>query len=303
MSQIVITGASGFVGTNLTAYLAGHGIPFVSKSLRSGVDDFFLPEDVRAVVHLAGKAHDLKNVSDPSEYFDINTELTKKLFIQFILSKATVFIFLSSVKASADTVEGILTEQDEPHPSTVYGKSKLLAEQFILSQKLPSDKRVYILRPCIIHGPGNKGNLNLLYRIVQKKIPYPLAAFENKRSFLSIENLCFVINELLERNDIEPGVYNIADDVPLSTNDVIRLMAGELSRRANLLRINKSIVKGIARVGDWLSFPLNTERLYKLTENYIVSTKKLNKALDKPLPVSSTEGIKISARYFSRKTR
>jgi nucleoside-diphosphate-sugar epimerase len=89
-------------------------------------------------------------------------------------------------------VEGVLTEEVEPKPLTHYGKSKLMAEEYILSQPLSVGKSYYILRPCMIHGPGNKGNLNLLYQIVQKGIPYPLAAFENKRSFLSIENLCFI---------------------------------------------------------------------------------------------------------------
>ena len=68
-------------------------------------------------------------------------------------------------------------------PSNYFGQSKLLAEEYILSKEIPNDKHVYILRPCMIHGPGNKGNLNLLYKIVSKNIPWPLGAFENKRSF------------------------------------------------------------------------------------------------------------------------
>ena len=102
---------------------------------------------------------------------------------------------LSSVKAAADEINGELTEEIIPKPSTHYGKSKLLAEEYILSKVLPPGKRVYIIRPCMIHGPGNKGNLNLLYQLVRKNVPWPLASFDNKRSFCSIENLCFVIKE------------------------------------------------------------------------------------------------------------
>ncbi len=83
-------------------------------------------------------------------------------------SKAKKFIFFSTVKAVADSVEGILNEETTPNPKTAYGKSKLAAEQYINRQPIPDDKLVYILRPCMIHGPGNKGNLNLLYSIVKK---------------------------------------------------------------------------------------------------------------------------------------
>ena len=118
---------------------------------------------------------------------------------------------MSSVKAVADEVVGVLDESVIPSPVTAYGKSKLAAEKYLLSQKPSKGKRVYILRPCMIHGPGNKGNLNLLYNFVKKGIPYPFGSFENKRSFVSIDNLCFVIKELIENKNITSGVYNISD--------------------------------------------------------------------------------------------
>ena len=74
----------------------------------------------------------------------------------------------------------------------------------------------------MIHGPNNKGNLNLLYSFVKKNIPYPFGSFENKRSFVSIDNLCFVIKELIENKEIPSGVYNISDDQTLSTNELVR---------------------------------------------------------------------------------
>jgi nucleoside-diphosphate-sugar epimerase len=114
------------------------------------------------------------------------------LYDQFLQSKAKKFIYISCVKAAADTVDGVLTEDVLPNPVTAYGKSKLMAENYI-SANIPADKQVYILRSCMIHGPGNKGNLNLLHGIVKKGISYPFGAFKNVRSFLSIENICFVI--------------------------------------------------------------------------------------------------------------
>ena len=198
--EISITGASGFVGINLSKYLkSSHELK--TLSIRYQPDQTFeINADV--IIHLAGKAHDLKKVSSPKEYYDANFELTKQLFDAFLVSEASVFIFMSTVKAVADEVKDILSEDQIPSPKTHYGIAKHQAEQYILSKELPESKRVYILRPCMIHGPGNKGNLNLLYQLVAKGLPWPLGAFENQRSFLSIENLCFVITNILWSNNI-----------------------------------------------------------------------------------------------------
>ena len=255
--------------------------------------------DHEVVIHLAGKAHDLKNVSSSDEYYKVNTELTKEIFDAFLISEAKVFITLSSVKAVADEVDGELTEDVTPNPITHYGKSKLLADQYILSQPIPIGKRVYILRPCMIHGPGNKGNLNLLYSIVSKGLPWPLGLFENSRSYLSIENLCFIIKELIVREDILSGVYNVADDVQLSTNKVIKMIAESRGSKARILNLSKNLIKVLARVGDVLKLPLNSERLQKLTESYIVSNAKIKEALGKQLPVSSKEGLMRTFQSFA----
>jgi nucleoside-diphosphate-sugar epimerase len=206
---------------------------------------------------------------------------------------------LSSVKAVADEVSGELIEQHHPNPVTHYGKSKLLAEQYIFSKEIPEGKRVYVLRPCMIHGPGNKGNLNLLYKLVSKNIPWPLGAFENKRSFCSIDNLMFIFKELIEREDIPSGIYNVADDEPLSTNELIRLIAQSQNRSPNLWNISKKFIQGVAAMGDKLRLLLNTERLHKLTSSYVVSNAKINAAIGKPLPVSSREGLLKTFKSFN----
>lgn len=292
MNSIYLTGSSGFVGTHLQSYLSS-GYQF--RPYNSG-EEAFVQEDI--VIHLAGKAHDTKNVLQPDEYYQVNTELTKKIFDAFLLSNAKVFIILSSVKAAADVVEGVLTEDVKPNPHTHYGKSKLLAEQYILGQSIPAGKRVYIIRPCMIHGTGNKGNLNLLYRVVSKNIPWPLAAFNNQRSFCSVENLCFVINELIHREDIPSGVYNMADDEAISTNDLIRYIAESLGHRPILLQLPNNFVRAFARLGDWLKLPLNSERLQKLTESYVVSNQKIKSAIGKSFPLSAKEGLMRTFRSF-----
>jgi nucleoside-diphosphate-sugar epimerase len=299
LPKIILTGASGFVGTNLTQSLSSQFDfrPIVARYKPQQV--FFW--DAYAIVHLAGKAHDLKNVSTPEDYYEANTELTKQLFDAFLTSEATVFLYISSVKAAADIVPTILTETDPPNPVTHYGKSKLLAEAYIFSKEIPANKRVYVLRPCMMHGKGNKGNLNLLFGIVKKGIPYPLGSFDNKRSFLSIDNMSFAVKEFMTRTDIPTGIYNIADDLPVSTNRLIELMAEVMGKKSNILLINKRFITILAKIGDTLRLPLNTERLGKLTENYIVDNTKLVKAIGKKLPLNAEQGLKQTLNYFKNK--
>jgi len=298
MSNILLTGASGFVGKNLVPYLTNLMIN-VKQLTRGELTAVIDLQNSSAIIHLAGKAHDLKKTSNPDEYYEVNFQLTKKLYDAFLASTAQKFIFISSVKAVADITEGTLTEETIPNPQTDYGKSKLMAEEYIKNQALPDGKSFYILRPCMIHGPGNKGNLNLLYKFVQKGIPYPLAAFKNKRSFLSVENLCFVIAKLLER-DVSSGIYNVADNEALSTNEVVDILAKSLDRKPKLWAIPTGMIRKLAKVGDLIRLPLNSERLKKLTENYIVSNNKIKKVIGSDLPLRTNEGLEITAKSFNR---
>lgn len=290
--SIYLTGASGFVGKNLISYF--NNKIEIRKHVRDA--EFCISQNI--VIHLAGKAHDLKNISNKEEYYEVNTELTKKIFDAFLISDSSVFIMLSSVKAVADNVVGSLSEDCEPNPKTHYGKSKLLAERYILSKNIPGNKRVYILRPCMIHGPNNKGNLNLLYKLVSKRIPWILGAFKNMRSYCSIDNLLFVINEFIHNNAIQSGVYNVADDEHLSTNEIISLMAKSNNKKAIIFNVYPFIIKIIAKIGDVIPLPLNSERLKKLTESYMVSNEKLKKNIGKELPLTSRVGIINTFKTF-----
>jgi nucleoside-diphosphate-sugar epimerase len=297
--DIFITGSSGFVGKNLLGSIkdSEYNIIELNRSdLQSGEFDFTQDS---VIIHLAGKAHDLKKISSPDEYYKVNFELTKMLYDKFLKSTAKKFIFMSSVKAAADVLEDVLTEDFIPNPQTHYGKSKLLAEEYMQKQQLHTSQSYYILRPCMIHGPGNKGNLNLLYKFVSSGIPYPLAAYRNERSFLSIENLCFVINEILKKN-ISSGIYNIADDSSISTNEVVTILAETLHKKPKLWHISPDLLKIFAKIGDKINLPLNTERLNKLTENFVVSNNKITNAMGKPFPVGVRDGLRITAQSFNK---
>jgi len=296
-TRLVVTGASGFLGKNLQSYLSKEKFTFLPVRYRNDTDLSFL-DTADVIIHLGGKAHDVINAASEEVYFQANYTLTKKLFDHFLNSQAKTFIFLSSVKAVADSTNEPLTEELIAKPDSIYGRSKLIAEKYILQQTLLNDQRVFILRPCMIHGSGNKGNLNLLYDFLKKGIPWPLGAFENKRSFCSIDNFCFIINELIMNNQIPNGVYNIADDVPLSTNELINLISDSNGRKPLIFNVPKFIINTFAKIGDILKLPLNSESLVKLTESYVVSNNKIKNVINKPFPLSSIEGLKKTLNSF-----
>ena len=318
--NILITGIHGFVGSNLVMALKSHhtlyGLDIIAPE-KEGVIKTFSWEDLPdkdallsfdAIIHLAGKAHDTKNQAQAQVYFDINTGLTQKIFDFFLNSSAKKFIFFSSVKAAADSVIGnMLTEDVIPTPLGPYGESKIKAEEYILDklkvdngELRVTDKQVYILRPCMIHGPGNKGNLNLLYGVVKKGIPWPLGDFENRRSFTSIDNLCFVVNGLITK-DVPSGIYHMGDDEALSTNELIAVMCEVMGKKPHIWKLNKGLMENCAGIGTLLHLPLNTERLRKLTENYVVSNAKIKSALGiNKMPVTAKDGLIKTIRSFEK---
>ena len=161
-------------------------------------------------------------------------------------------------------------------------------------------KKVYIMRPCMIHGPGNKGNLNLLYGVVSKGIPWPLGAFENRRSFTSIGNLQEVIKGLLTK-DAPSGIYHMGDDEALSTNELIEVICSALGKKAHIWNIPRGLMNGFAKMGDVLHLPLNTQRMQKLTENYVVSNAKIKAALGmKEMPVRAKDGLRETIKSFAK---
>ena len=340
--KILITGVHGFVGSNLVEALKGehtiYGLDIISPN-KEGVKFTFgwqhlgtneIP-NVDAIIHLAGKAHDVKNQSAADVYFKVNTGLTQKIFDWYLAHPSIKkFVFFSTAKAAADRVDGVLTEDVVPSPVGPYGESKIAAEKYILEKfkefnsstvqdnsQLSSDpelatdskpstinsklseKQVFILRPCMIHGPGNKGNLNLLYNVVKKGIPWPLGAFENRRTFTSIENICFAVNGVLTK-DVESGIYNMGDDEALSTNELIEEICKSLGKKAHIWKISKGFMTGVAIIGGWLHMPLNPERLRKLTENYISSNEKIKKVLGvEKMPVDAKTGLQATLKSFN----
>ncbi len=301
--NILITGISGFVGTNLVEYFKSHKEIKVcghSRKRNLGVaylDDYSAKtlndHQINAVIHLAGIAHDLSNQFKPEDYYKVNYEGTRTLVDEVLKSNVEKFIYVSSIKALCDTSSMPADETMTPNPVTDYGRSKLKAEEYIDAKEWGS-KSFYILRPAMIHGPGNKGNLNLLYRFMKSGMPFPFGAFHNQRSFHSIDNFCFVVQSLMEKK-MESGIYHLADEGFLSTVELYQLISKALNRKARVLKIPKTFIELSASLlgrGAMVS---------KLTEDMMISNQKIVTAIGSKLPVSLQEGLIKTIRSFDGK--
>jgi nucleoside-diphosphate-sugar epimerase len=291
--KILMTGANGFVGKNINTLLSNE-YSFENYNFKEPI---MINHDV--IIHLAGIAHDFDSKYSLNDYMSVNTDLTIDIYNKFLTSNASTFIFLSSIKSVCDSTNNIITENFICNPKSFYGQSKYLAEKYILDN-LDNTKRVIILRPTMIYGPNNRGNLNLLYSYINKNLPWVLSNFENNRSFCYIENLTFVINEIVLNNYFKSGVYNVSDNEPISTNNLVKLIAESLNKKIKLFYVPKIFIKYLAKIGDLLKLPFNTNRLTKLTENYIVSNSKLISELKKDLPFTSKEGFVKTFQFFNK---
>lgn len=317
--KILITGIFGFIGMNLSEYLSSEeGITIdgmvknkndaICKS-RFGVNEVYTFEELKdsnfeydIIIHLAAKAHDLKNVTNDKVYFESNVELTKKLYSLYLKSKKPeLFIHVSTVSVFSKALTRIYDESLNPNPITIYGKTKLIAEEHILNAKLPPGKRFVILRPSVVYGPYSKGNLNLLFKYIRMGLPYPLLKFENKRSFLSVNNFCFIVKEILSK-EIKNGIYHVSNDQAISTNEIVLLIYNALGKKPRRLKIPKVIIFLLAKVGDLFNLPFNSERLSKLTEDFVVSNKKIKKELNiAELPEKTLSSLSTTFNNYFQK--
>jgi len=309
--KILITGIHGFVGSGLVkAFKSEHtlyGLDIMTSAIE-GVDKTFscaqmkdIP-DVDVVIHVAGKSIETYDLSKALEYFEANAGMSRKIFGWFTQSKAKMFIYFSSVKAATSDVKSdALTEDMEPNPYGPLGESKLMAEKYILGQ-FTVNKKVYVLRPNIIHGQGSLGNINMkvLFKWVMSEKPFPLGQFECLRSFTSMDNLTFVLKQMLVL-DIPAGIYNVTDDGFLTMREITTLMGSVLHKKVRIWNWNKSVICFIARIGTLLHLYFNVHLLRRLSANFVVSNEKIKKALGiEKMPHSMEDGLRKSIRYYSR---
>ncbi|WP_018629376.1 NAD-dependent epimerase/dehydratase family protein [Niabella aurantiaca] len=288
--KVAILGASGYIGKALSLLL-NHQYQVYPIDRRSAID--LKDHDFDMIINCIGRTPDKKDFSF-QEYKEANYDILKKVLPDFMNSKCKAFIQFSSISAVEE--ESSLTEVTEETPctpTTDYGKTKRMGEEYLLAYPITTGKKIIILRPARIHGPGERGTIYKLFKFIVKGIPYPFGKFSNKRSFLSIDNLYFLIQSIIENHTrLETGIYNIADDEALSTADIIRCIERKTGRKKTILNIPKKVIFLIGSVGNILHLPINKTTIAKLTSTRIISNNKIKNSLGvKKLPFTAEEGL------------
>ena len=256
---VLVTGADGFVGRSMTKALTEAGW-HVRRAIRSNpspgensdtIGGLELSsstqwgealKDVQAVVHLAALTHRSTRAqqSDEASFMSVNVDGTAHLARCAIDAGVREFIFLSSIAVNGrDTQEEApFNESSVPAPTTIYGQSKIVAEQKLENLAASSTMRVTSIRPPMIYGPGARGNFQRLSSAVKAGIPLPFGAVQNRRAFLGVDNLSsFVIHRLNEVS--KPGfeVFLLADDEHVSTAEFVRLLGLAWGKPARIISI------------------------------------------------------------------
>lgn len=263
--KIAVTGANGFVGKAVLANLEDRGIAAIPLVRRpSGIagecvvgdlaDGAISGDDIsgaKAVIHLAARTHVMDDAAtDPwAEYRRTNVEGTARLLDAAVAAGVERFVFMSSVKAVGEwSLPGEpLAPGTSPRPEDAYGVSKLEAEALVRERCEVAGMDWVILRPPLVHGPGVKGNLNRLARLVARGIPLPLASIRNSRSIVSVANLADAAVAACMADGACGRILHIAD-LSLSTPELVRAIARSERVKARLLPVPAWLLQAAGRL-------------------------------------------------------
>lgn len=306
---ILLTGATGFIGSNLLEKLESLGMAVrpVCRNLSSlkntNIDSWFeignvngstnwllALNGIKVVIHTAGRAHvtNDKNLDSLSEYREINVDATINLARQAVSSGVKRFIFISSIKVNGEFTlpSKPFSADDIPAPQDAYGISKFEAEQALNDLSKNTGLEVVIIRPPLVYGSGVKGNLSSLIKFIQSGIPLPLGSINNKRSLVGIENLSDLIIRCLYHPSAGGQTFLVSDDSDLSSAEIAQKIATSLGVKVRILNTPKSLLKFLA-LCTWRSRAMN-----KILGSLQVDITKTKKLLDWVPPIGINEGIK-----------
>ena len=262
--KILVTGATGFIGKQLSRSLteSGHEVHCTSRShtskdfasrelitcdLESAGNLDHLTTGCDAIVHLAGRAHVMSDDPATSEslYISANVDVTRKLAQSAARTGVKQMILMSSVKVNGEstTTDSPFTSQDTPNPQDPYGRSKTQAEQALWEVASTSALEGVVIRPPLVYGPGVRANFASLIGIVNRGIPLPLGSIHNKRSFVSIDNLVDCIATVLQSSTAAGQTFLVSDGHDLSTPELIRSIASALHKSPMLIPFPPALLK------------------------------------------------------------
>lgn len=322
--NVLITGANGFIGSALTRALVGQGfhvrmtgterpeplialgaewLPMVDLSHR--VDWAPALAGMDAVVHLAGIAHrpDTLRGSDAILYEQVNHQATRSM-AKALLTSATIkkFLFFSTVRVHGDPLSFPVVADTPLAPVTPYDESKVAAE-LAIRECLPPERVCWaILRPAVVYGPGNRGNMAKLEALLRMGLPVPVGLKANRRSFLYLGNVLSAVEAFLNHPEPPAGqTWPLADDEPSSTEALLRAMAEAMNLKTRLLHLPEGVLSSTARIGDLLRTlgvpaPWHSAVREKLHADFWVDSSAIKKDLNWHHPYRLEEGIRETYR-------
>ncbi len=313
--NLLVTGATGFVGRALiTKMLLNHDY-HVSASVRRVVDD--IPsavkqikidgissetdwssalQDVDCIIHAAARVHVMSDrTADPlKEFRQINTEGTLNLAEQAAESGVKRFIYLSSIKVNGEeSLPGTqFTPEDIFVPTDFYALSKYEAEQGLLSISKKTTMEVVIIRPPLVYGPGVKANFLTMMRWLHKGLPLPFGAIKNKRSFIALENLIDFIVTCIEHSAASNQVFLVADGEDMSMSELLTRLSLALGKQPRLLPINQEFIQLLFKLFG------KKDLANRICSSLLIDMTKAKTLLNWNPPVSVDKGLKKTAKYF-----
>lgn len=319
--RVLVTGAAGFVGSHLCRDLIAHGasvrglvrseqgsslpgVELVSGALTDPHAMRAAVAGVDAVVHLAARVHVMDDrVTNPlAEFRRVNVEGTRTLATAAADARVARFVFASSVKSIGEASRAAWTSATVPVPVDPYGVSKLEAE-LVLRDLEQFGTSFTVLRFPLVYGPGMKGNMLRLFRLVDRAWPVPVSAEGNARSVLFVGNAAAAITHVLESQmtDSEPrrfGPYFVADGPAPSTATLVKEIAAALKRPARLLHLHESTLRPLARAADLFAPGTLSAILDRLLGSLEVDQREFEAAFGFSPPCSRREGLGATARWF-----
>lgn len=306
--KVLITGVTGFIGTALVQNMSiEHEIialvrtqsNILSENIQQliaiNIFEAKLPKDLDVIIHLAGRAHILKekNTDPLAEFRRINVEGTLKLARQALEKKVKRFIFISSIGVNgAVTSQYPFNEDAQPNPHADYAISKLEAEEALKKLFAGSETELVIIRPPMVYATHAPGNFARLLKLVETNLPLPFAGTKNKRSFVALENLVDFIQICVKHPNAANQTFLVADRSRISTRELVQYLKQGMGKTAYFIYIPQPLMKlGAACVGKL--------KLYEqLFESLEVDTSKAQKLLGWIAPLSTQQAMRQAGQNY-----